>query len=414
MSTNENIPNTNDVVVDEASRAPKLLIDASSGRLEEVTREPGLILTKDQIKNIKHYEMIGLRLPVELQDVIDYLGYEKGAGDGLDAEHFQRTFKTVRNHASTWNPLRVDLLGVGSKLQVFAGQMLVFGKGVEEIFADIDDGPLKPYKIKNLEDLRKLELELGDDVQDFELDAEDKETAKDFSLYLDKMLDKVRIREAEANQIKARLDKFSTDLSTVVYPAVKHRLSAIDNNKLGAEIKALNLIIEERAKAIDIKTEEYRKLVKEAIGSAATLNIVGIGMSVYLGIEAEKVRKARKDMYKEQAIDIALMNTKDSILGRLNTVRMELQILDLIIVDADMATRNLVHVWNSIAGYLEQSSQSVNEITNQLRLRRFIMEFRLVVDPWNEIQRDTHLLLEVFKQADDEFRVEYEQQAQGV
>ena len=54
MSTYENIPNTNDVVVDEASRAPKVLIDASVGRLDEVTREPGLILTKDQIKNIKH------------------------------------------------------------------------------------------------------------------------------------------------------------------------------------------------------------------------------------------------------------------------------------------------------------------------------------------------------------------------
>lgn len=414
MSMNENIPNTHDAIVDAASRAPKLMIDASAGRLDEVTRDPGLILTKDQIKNIKHYEMVGLRLPVELQDVITYLGYEKGAGDGLDAEHFQRTFETVRDHACTWNPLRIDLLNVGSKLQVFAGQMLVFGKGVGEIHADIKKGPLEQYNIMTLEDLRKVELELGDNLQDFELDPEDKETAKDFGLYLDRMLEKVRDRESEAAQIKARLDKFSSDLSNTVYPAVKLRLSAIDNNKLGAEIKALNLVIENRATAIDLKTEEYRKLVKEAIGSAATLNIVGIGMSIYLGIEAEKVRKARKDMYVEQARDIALMNTKDAILGRLNTVRMELQVLDLIIVDADMATRNLVNVWNSIAGYIEQSSESVHEITNELKLRKFILEFRLVIEPWNDIQHDTHLLLEVFKQADDEFRVEYEQQAQGI
>lgn len=414
MSTNENIPNTNDVVVDEASRAPKVLIDASVGRLDEVTREPGLILTKDQIKNIKHYEMVGLRLPVELQDVITYLGYEKGAGDGLDAEHFQRTFKTVRNHASTWNPLRVDLLGVGSKLKVFAGQMLVFGKGVEEIFADIKEGPLEQYNIKTLEDLRKVELELGENFPGLELDAEDKETVKDFSFYLDRMFQEIEKRQTEANQLKDRLDKFSFDLRNIVYSAVKLRLSAIDNNKLGADIKALNLVIERRAKDIDIKTEEYNKLVKDAIGSAATLNIVGIGMSIYLGVEAENIRKARNKMRRDQARDINTMNTKDAILGRLNTVRLELQNLDMIIVDADMATRNLIHVWSTIAGYIDQSAESIQKITNRFRLQRFVMEFRLVIQPWSDIQNDAHLLLEVFKQADDEFRVEYEQQTQGV
>lgn len=414
MSTYENFPNTDDVVVDEASRAPKVLIDASVGRLDEVTREPGLILTKEQIKNIKLYEMVGLRLPVELRDVITYLGYEKGAGDGLQAVDFQKTFNIVRNHASTWNPLRGDLLGVGSKLQVFAGQMLVFGKGVEEIFADIKEGPLKQYNIKTLEDLRNVELELGENFPGLELDAEDKDTVKDFSFYLDRMFKEIEKRQTETDQLKERLDKFSFDLRNTVYPAVKLRLSAIDNNKLGAEIKALNLVIEQRAKDIDIKTEEYNKLVKEAIGSAATLNIVGIGMSIYLGVEAEKIRKERKKMRQDQARDIATMNTKDAILGRLNTVRMELQDLDMIIVDADMATRNLAHVWGTIAAYVNQSSQSIQEITNGLKLRRFIMEFRLVIQPWNDIQDDTHLLLEVFKQADDEFRVEYEQRAQGV
>ncbi|KFE58016.1 hypothetical protein IV01_00105 [Pseudomonas syringae] len=382
--------------------------------MDNVTREPGLILTKEQIKNIKYYEMLGLRLPVELQAVITYLGYEKGAGNGLDAEHFQDTFKTVRNHASTWNPLRVDLLAVGSKLRVFAGQMLVFGQGMEEIFADIKKGPLTPYNIKTLEDLNKVELELGKNYPGLELDAEDKETVKDFSIYLDKMFTEIKKRQTEANQLKERLDKFSFDLRNTVYSAVKLRLSAIDNNTLGAEIKALNLVIEERAKNIDLKTEAYNKLVKDAIGSAATLNVVGIGMSIYLGVEAENIRKERNKMREAQARDIATMNTKDAILGRLNTVRLELQNLDMIIVDADTATRNLVHVWSTIASYIDQSSELVPEITNELILVRFILEFRLVIQPWKDIQHDTHLLLDVFKQADDEFRIEYEQNAKGI
>jgi hypothetical protein len=414
MSTHENNPDTNDVAVDEASLAPKVLMDASVGRLDDTTREPGLILTKEQIKNIKRYEMVGLRLPVELQDVITFLGYEKGAGQGLEATDFQKTFTTVRNHAGTWNPLRVDLLAVGSKLQVFAGQMLVYGKGVEEIYADIKEGPLAQYNIKTLEDLKKVELELGEHFPGLELDTEDMETVKDFGFYLDTMLKQVKAREDEANHIKVRLDKFSYELTNTVYPAVKLRLSAIDNNTLAAEIKALNLVIEQRAEDIDIKTKDYNDLVQKAFSSAGSMNIVGIAMSIYLGVQAETIRKDRNKLRDEQARDIATMKTKDFILGRLGTVRMELQDLDMIIIDADIATKNLVTVWNKIALFINQSSQSVNEITDGLKLRRFIMEFRLVIDPWSTIKNDTHLLLDVFKQADDEFRIEYEQQGKGV
>lgn len=410
MTYQDDSPTHSNEILDNASRGPKILFDASTSRVDDSTREPGLILTKDQIKNIKRYEMVGLKLPTELKDVITYLGYEKGAGRGLEAVDFKQTFTTVRDHAATWNPLRNELQTIGSRLNVTAGKMLIFGDGVEEVYEEIKSGSLKKYNIKTLEELKKVELEFSDSLSVLELDAEDKETVKEFGYCLDRISALVNERRAEADQLKVQLDKFSYELINTVYKAVQFRLSAINNNTLEAEVKALKLLIEQRAQDIDDKTKEYNDLVKKALGSATTLNIAGVAMSIYLGVKAENIRKDRNKMRADQARDVAVMNTKHAILGRLNTVRMDLQDLDMIIIDADIATKNLVAVWNNIGLYIEASSNAVDAITDELKLFRFMIEFRMVITPWNDIKDDTRELLEVFKQADDEFRIEYEQQ----
>ncbi|WP_240350482.1 alpha-xenorhabdolysin family binary toxin subunit A [Pseudomonas viridiflava] len=411
MSIYENLPVSTDTVVDEAARAPILLFDYSAANHNDSAREPGLFLTKEQLKNIKRYEIAGLALPVELNNVIHYLGYATGAGKGLEAVDFQKTFTLIHNHASSWNPLRVDLISVGQKLEVFAGEMQSHGRSMEEVVTDIRAlDRLDEYNIKTLEDVRKLEVSMGHKFPGIALDDWDKEAVSDFGYILDKILDSVKQQEAEANSIKVRLDTFAIILAEQVRPALQLKLRLIDNSTLSDDIKALNVIINRRATHIDDKVKEYKDLVKQAIGSAGSFNIVGLAMSIYTGVDAERVRKERDRLRAEQARDIAEMQTKNRILGSLNKVRLDLQDLDLIVIDADIATKNLVTVWNRLSIFIKQSSDRVDEIDDALSVRRFIGAFRLVVDPWDAIKKDAGLLLAVFAEADKEFRAEYQSQ----
>lgn len=413
MSSYENIPVSSDKVVDEAARAPVTLFDYSAANPDDAEREPGLILTKEQLKNIKRYEIAGLALPIELNNVINYLGYSTGAGRGLEATDFQLTFKTIHAHASSWNPLRVDLISVGNKLQLFASEMEIHRETMLEVRDDIRQlNKLEGYDIKTLDDVRKLEQSMGNKFPGIVLDARDKETVSEFSYYLDRILESVKQQEADAKSIKVRLDTFASLLSLQVRPSLQLKIRAIDNNTLSDDIKALKDIIDRRAADIDVKTKEYNETVKQAVGSAASFNVIGLGMGIYMGTRAKAIRKERDQLRAEQTRDIAAMQTKNRILGSLNRVRLDLQDLDLIVIDADIATKNLVTVWNKLSIFVQRSSDRVDQINDALSVRQFINEFQLVANPWKDIEKDAHTLLEVFGQADKEFRAEYQNQPQ--
>lgn len=388
-----------DNLVTDAASDPASLFGSSVATTESDTRDTGLILTKEQVKNLKKYEIAGLALPTDLDKIIAYLGYENGAGLGLEAVDFQQTFKIVNGHARLWNPLRTDLLTVNTKLVVFAGSIQVYGESMKEVFNDIAAlGLIEKYNIKTLEDLRKVELQQGIKFPDIE--AEDR---NDLGYFLDQILNKVKEQQTEALAIKQRLDSFGRQLAQQVGPAIKLKLSLIDNNALSSEIKALQLKIDNRALAIEEKNKEYKEMVKQAI-SAVMGNLV---MMIYSSVQAEKIRKERNKLTEEQEADIALMTKKDQILASLGRIRMDFQNLDLIVIDADIATKNLITVWNSLGTFIAASAAEVDGIHDGLSMRRFRNQFNLVVKPWETIEADAKKLQHVFAEADREFREDY-------
>ncbi|MHB9831307.1 alpha-xenorhabdolysin family binary toxin subunit A [Pseudomonas savastanoi] len=377
----------------------------SSANDKHVTRAPGLILTKEQIINLKKYELAGLALPVELEDVIVYLGYSKGAGAGLEPEDFMKSFNLIHRHARRWSPLRTDLLGIGSKLKVFAGKMLVYGQSMEEINGDVRAGKIVDHhQIKTLEDVTRLSLELGKDFPGIELDENDKEITQEIGSHLTDILDLIAANLADAQTIKKELDQFGLDLSLHVGPEIQRKMVAIDNSSLPADVAKLNLDIEQRAKDIDEKNKEYKAVVQQSLNSVSSLNIVGLALGIYFGVEAENVRAARNELMAQQTADIDTLQDKNTILGSLSRVKFNLQNLATIVVDADVATKNLITVWNKLFLFIEASAVSASEINDALSLRQFMNHFRQVVHPWKTIEVDSDALLNVFKEADEEYQ----------
>lgn len=393
------MPHTESEIAEKAASLPNTLIGATADASLD-TRDIGLILTKEDIKSLKKYELAGLALPVELKDVITYLGYETGAGNRLEAADFQETFKLIHTHAGLWNPLRTDLMTVNDKLVGFAVSMQVYGGSINVVLDDVRAlNLIDEHKIETVEDLRKVEMELG-----MKFPGIDPVDRKDIGDYLDDILKKVREQQADARQIKERLDAFGKELAGSVKPAIDLKIRGIANNTLGAEIEALQTAIDNRSMAIEEKSKEYDKLVREAIKSVVSGGLI---MVIYSSVEAEKVRKARNALREQQEAAIGLMETKNTILASLNRVRNDLQNLDIIVLDADTATKNLITVWNGLNTFLSQSVEEISGIEDGLSMRRFRNQISLVFRPWKNIEADATKLRDVFAEADREFKQEY-------
>ncbi|WP_297831200.1 alpha-xenorhabdolysin family binary toxin subunit A [Pseudomonas sp.] len=395
---------TDNNVIDTAAGAYDAYIKASLGKDPESTRAKGIVLTKDEIISIRKYVYAALKLPDSIVDVKAYLGYNGGAGIGNEPIDFQRSFFIIKTHAESWDPLYRDIRNVTTELKLFGANMVIYGDQMKTVLSQIKgDKTLKALGIETYEDLAAVKLKMGNAFPGIELDENDLETAASFGDHIDIMLKGVTAQSNSAQGINDKLSSFANDLANKVQSQINTRLSAIDTSSLPQEITALNTKVEERAVSIDEKTKEYKSAVEKSIGSAAGLNPFGLAMAIYIGVEAEKIRKERNALKNLQEIDIALLKEKNSILGRLALVKLDMQNLNMLVINADHATKNLVAVWDSITTYTKYSKDAAADITDAMKARMFVTHFSLVVAPWKLMSNDVADLLQVFIEADNEF-----------
>jgi hypothetical protein len=390
-----------------AVEAPKLLTGVSASNADVGVRDTGLLLTKKQIIDLRKYEAAGLALPYTLKDVEDYLRFGAGqdGGAGLKPADFLTTFQNTRNHARRWSPLRERIMMTGQGLQDFAKSMQTYGASMKEVYSEVKaSGLLQERNIKTLAQLKELELELGDKFPGIELEPDTVET---LDYFLTRIFEKIDNNLNIVEGIKNDLDLFGYDLREHILPGIKLRVGLIDSSSMAADIKRLKAVIEDRSKEIDIKNTEYKAAVQEALKAAAGMNIVGLAMAIYMGVEAENIRSARNTLYADQERDIQVLASKNQTLGALARVKHDLQSLMIVAIDADVATQNLMHVWSVLHLCVKNSVGAVNRINDALSLRIFMTEFEEVVNPWKQIETDSNRLIKVFGEADDEYDRNY-------
>ncbi|ROM72090.1 hypothetical protein BK653_09445 [Pseudomonas brassicacearum] len=393
-----------DKIVDAAAKAPEVFIAASLGEGEEYNREPGIQLTKEQIISLRKYEVLGLSLPYRYNDVVAYLNY--GAGDegglGLTARDFLRTFTMTYDHAKRWSPLRQEIMLTGTHLKLFAGKIIENGEGIVEVYEDSEVAKyLDEHDINTVEQYLQLKLK-HPRLPDITLPSGD---IPEIKYYLNAMLADVKDCQAKAERVRLELDRFGIDLREKVLPEVKLRLKAVSENTYKQDIQVLQDEIDLRAAEIDELNKQYDQMVKEAIMAAATLNIGGLVLGIYQGVKAEQVRSKRKQLKEMQDIAIQKMASKSQTLSSLNRVRGDLQDLSAITIEAEVATQNLMLVWEALGLYISSSATEVDKINDAVRLKIFIRNVRKVFKPWFEIRTSSDALLAVFAEAQREYEM---------
>lgn len=396
--------NVDDKIVDAAAQAPKVFIEASLGSGREYNREPGIQLTKEQIISLRRYEVLGLSLPYRYNDVVAYLNY--GAGDegglGLTARDFLRTFAMTYDHAKRWAPLRREIMLTGTHLKVFAEKIIENGKGIVEVYNDSAISTyLREHDINTVEGYLQLKLK-HPSLPEITLPSGD---IPEIKVYLNSMLEDVKVSQAKSERVRSELDRFGTDLREKVLPEVKLRLKAVSENTYRQDVQVLQDDIDQRAAELDELNKKYDQMVKEAIIAAATLNLGGLIMGIYQGVQAEKIRSQRKQLKEEQDIAIQKMASKSQTLSSLNRVRGDLQNLSAVTIEAEVATQNLMLVWEALGLYVASSVEEVDKIQNAVSLRMFIRNVRKVFAPWEDIKTSSDTLVAVFTEAQREYEM---------
>lgn len=383
--------------------APKLFIDASLGEGEEYKRDPGFQLTKEQILSLRKYEAFGLSLPVVIDDIIVYLDYGKGdAGSpGLTAQDFQGTFKLVYEHANRWAPLCEKIKLTGTDLKIFAGSILRIGAGITELYDD-----QKASKYLDEHGIETVQEYLSQKVKNPELPSLNvsADHVEALNVFFDDMLHKVDTAHAKASYVKEQIEGFAADLHSKIVREVQLRLKAVTNNTYQEDIKKLQKTIDERSDEIDAVSKQYDKLVKDAITAAASLNIAGLALGIYTGVKAEELRKQRNQLKAAQEKDNLLMASKNKTLSSLNRIRGDLQELENITLEADVATQNLMFVWSSLTRFINASKEDADSDINALSLRQFKIQVQNITEPWEDVKNGANQLLKVFVEAEEEYQ----------
>jgi hypothetical protein len=127
-------------------------------------------------------------------------------------------------------------------------------------------------------------------------------------------------------------------------------------------------------------------------------------MAIYIGVEAEKVRKYRNSLKATRDAKNEEMGFKSTVLKRLNQVKADLQDIQFLSLQADAATQNLVFTWNALNLYVTSSAQEARKIDDALKVNLLAYHFDQVVGPWAQILTDADALYGVFAEADQEIK----------
>jgi hypothetical protein len=390
-----------------AAVVPQSLMSLSTGAANDVTRANGLVLTKAQIISLRKYEAAGLALPTNERALATYLNFgdDDDGGKGFTTEDFLASFTKINSHASLWSPLRSRIMLTGTHLKIFGSNMGVYLLSIEEIFAEIRLAKkLGTHKITNYEELRNWEVKEGKSFPDLALEAD---TIPDMGDVLDLIFENVKEYLRTAVEIKTDLNTFSRQLTNDVIPTIKLLALALESNTYAADIESLNNEIKERANQIDELNKEYKALVLKSLSSVSSFSLIGLGVAIYVGVEAENVRSRRNDLTGIQEAAIKSLESKSKTLGSIARIRSDMQNMQTVALDAEVATNNVVHTWNVLHAYIESSGKAVSKIEGGVRLLAFITQFRLVAAPWVAIHNSADALVELFREAEIEYMREY-------
>ncbi|MEE4887841.1 alpha-xenorhabdolysin family binary toxin subunit A [Pseudomonas alliivorans] len=360
-------------------------------------RATALILTKEDILSIKRYERHSLNLPNTLERVKQQLGFAHSGISGLEPQDLLLTYSAINQHAQSWSAIEVDIKAKGFDLDLFAGEFSNQGKQILDY-------------VDKMELARQLQLtvdELTIETVRSLTPAPLTKTDKTVCLSLAEMLKKIAVQMEAHRKASKKLAKdikqFAHTLTVDLVPVINDKVALANRSDLDEDLIALEKEIDRLTVDIDQKHQEY-----STTRTHITLGLLGglVGLIVtdsIFGAQAEAIRKEKNRLIKEKKARLEMLGQKRPLAAAIRNLEILFEDMKIRMLDAHQSAVNLQDLWTMLAKYVDNAARRLADISDDQTLLDFVLEFKSVVTPWEEIKGITTHLLLTFEQALDEF-----------
>lgn len=139
-----------------------------------------------------------------------------------------------------------------------------------------------------------------------------------------------------------------------------------------------DLLIED----ISILREEYKNYVALAFTGLAA-GIIGVIITGGIfGAKAENIRKKRNQLIDKVKKLNKEIDIYTNLSLHLNSLYIELEEIEQLIEDTNMALEHIEYVWQAILTEIEASINNFNKINNALELIKFSIYLEKIISPW--------------------------------
>ncbi|MEE4732182.1 alpha-xenorhabdolysin family binary toxin subunit A [Pseudomonas alliivorans] len=360
-------------------------------------RATALILTKEDILSIKRYERHSLNLPNTLERVKQQLGFAHSGISGLEPQDLLLTYRAINQHAQSWSAIEVDIKAKGFDLDLFAGEFSNQGKQILDY-------------VDKMELARQLQLTVDDltiETVRSLTPAPLTKTDKTVCLSLAEMLKKIAVQMEAHRKASKKLAKdikqFAHTLTVDLVPVINDKVALANRSDLDEDLIALEKEIDRLTVDIDQKHQEY-----STTRTHITLGLLGglVGLIVtdsIFGAQAEAIRKEKNRLIKEKKARLEMLGQKRPLAAAIRNLEILFEDMKIRMLDAHQSAVNLQDLWTMLAKYIDNAARRLADISDDQTLLDFVLEFKSVVTPWEEIKGITTHLLLTFEQALDEF-----------
>ncbi|WP_295476507.1 alpha-xenorhabdolysin family binary toxin subunit A [uncultured Pseudomonas sp.] len=392
----EQTPDASGHHLDDLSQVGKDFINAAAGKGEGAFRDPGLLVTNEDVRAIRRYVNTGLALPTDLQQIRQLLGNYESTVAGLSPEDIQRLYGDIREHAASWSGLEDDMRAVGSDLHVFAGNLVSTTQDTIEFIQHLDS-----WRTLGLEDLTPEQLE---QMPPTELVEGDRKKLPGLLALVGELKRHIQVHSASTLRVRDGAAQFKGRLREEIAPGVALKIQLANSVEAGNEVTELREELRRLNERIDQKTKEYEEYCKYRwVGFVWGVIGGAISLSIY-GPKASAVLKEKDQLVKERNSLETKLRRLDKFLADLHEFETHLQDLKIRIDGAISGVSNVESLWVLLKDLVDSSYRQLESMDDVKLLVIFVSRFRTMIANWQEIQKQALDLLTAFNKAVEDSR----------
>lgn len=357
-----------------------------------------LIVTSDQLLQIKLYVEKGKYLPTDRQ------GIEVALGGVIEHPDFhwmeiQELHTKIKVHAGKWLPIESSLLLVGGNLGSFAKTQ---GKFSADLVQQIDAMPISE-RVKNYGPIAV------DETPFIPFDQLDRAVYEELGGMFQDLKESVNLSRAPTVELKESIELFQRELSEQLVPSVKLKINKLNTIDFAVDLIRFRESLEDIERDIaqaekEIRTFAIPNVLKSLNPIAVLLEFILVGPEEALmgrgGVEA--MQKLRTFEKKRRSL-IAMIDGQEKLPGLILSHSNSLDNIYGFMRAASAAAEALVMVWDSVLAEIEKSASELSLIKEGVSLIRFKQSFSRGIEPWENIKELAESLLHSLNKAIEDF-----------